>query len=283
MSDAVVTEKESSVSVERSRPINDTTCRRYLTLLAIKLLKPLRERCGTVLFLSDTLCVKYGSNTSLSEAATMQFIAKHTSIPVPRMYCAFAHQTRTYIVMERLPGQPVGAGWFNRSEENKAKLLEQLKEMVKGMRRITPLADVGIASVDGGLLYDPRLPGTSNCFGPFESISEFHKHLRGGLEAHPEHKPEISELISWQDIHKSPLVFTHGDLSSLNILASGDKITGIVDWETAGWYPSYWEYSTAWNVNLQNEFWRDEVDKFLEHMPEELEMEKLRLRYFGDV
>jgi thiamine kinase-like enzyme len=78
-------------------------------------------------------------------------------------------------------------------------------------------------------------------------------------------------------------VFTHGDLSSLNVLASGDKITGIVDWETAGWYPSYWEYSTAWNVNLQNEFWRDEVDKFLEHMPEELEMEKLRLQYFGDV
>jgi hypothetical protein len=182
MSDAVVTEKESSVSVERSRPINDTTCRRYLTLLAIKLLKPFRERCGTVLFLSDTLCVKYGSNTSLSEAATMQFIAKHTSIPVPRVYCAFAHQTRTYVVMEKLPGRSVGQGWFKRSEESKAKLLEQLKKMVEEMRRLTPPADVGVATVDGGILYDPRLPGTSNCFGPFESISEFHKHLEEALK-----------------------------------------------------------------------------------------------------
>jgi len=34
-------------------------------------------------------------------------------------------------------------------------------------------------------------------------------------------------------------VFTHGDLSSLNVLVRGDQIVGIIDWETAGWYPSY--------------------------------------------
>jgi aminoglycoside phosphotransferase len=267
----------------RSRPINDTTFRRYLTLLAIKLPKPFRTRSGTVLFLSDRLRVKYSSNTSLSEAATMQFIAKHTSIPVPRVYCAFAQQNQTCIVMERLHGQPVEARWFQRSEESKAKILGHLREMVEEMRHITPPADVGVANVDGGPLYDPRLLGPSNRFGPFVSISKFHHHLRGGLAPHPEHKPEISKLISWQDEFESPLVFTHGDLSSLNILASGDNITGIIDWETAGWYPSYWEYSTAWNVNPQNEFWRDEVDKFLKSFPGDLEMEKVRLQYFGDV
>jgi hypothetical protein len=177
-----------------------------MTLLPIKLLEHFQERSGTMLFLSDTLCVKYGSNTSLSEAATMQFIAKHTAILVPHVYCAFARQNRTYIVMERLPGQSVGARWFNRPEESKAKLLEQLKKMVEEIRRLTPPADVGVANVDGG----------------------------------------------------------------------------IVDWETAGWYPSYWEYSTTLNVNPQNESWRDEVDRFLEPKPEELEIEKVRLQYFGD-
>jgi thiamine kinase-like enzyme len=97
------------------------------------------------------------------------------------------------------------------------------------------------------------------------------------------HEPEISELISQQDKLQSAPVFTHGDLSSLNVLASGDEIVGIIDWETAGWYPSYWEYTTAWNVNPQNQFWRDEVDRFLQPMHEELEMEKTRLKYFGDV
>jgi thiamine kinase-like enzyme len=154
--------------------------------------------------------------------------------------------------------------------------------MVEEMRHITLPADFGVANVDCGSLYDLRLPGTSNNFGPFRSISEFHKHLRGGIEAHPEHKPEISELTSQQDKLESALVFNHGNLSSLNVLASGDEITGIIDWETAGWYPSYWEYSTASNVNPQNQFWRDEVERSFKPMPEELEMEKVRLEFFGN-
>lgn len=58
-------------------------------------------------------------------------------------------------------------------------------------------------------------------------------------------------------------VLTHGDLSSLNILAHGDDIVGIVDWATAGWYPSYWEYTTACQVNPQSSIWRSETDHFL--------------------
>lgn len=265
----------------RPEQINASTSQRYLTLLAIKLLKRFRPRKGTVLFLSKNICVKYGALVNLNEATTIQFVAKHTSVPVPRVYCAFATSERSYIVMERVHGEPVGQGWLNRSEESRRKILDQLKDMVGEIRRIKPPTGTGVAHVDGGPLFDLRLPGTSNHFGPFETIQDFHRHLRNGLEAHPEHKPEISELISQQDALQSDLVFTHGDLSSLNVLASGDKVVGIIDWETAGWYPSYWEYTTAWNVNPQNQFWQDEVDKFLQPMHKELEMEKIRLKFFG--
>ena len=121
------------------------------------------------------------------------------------------------------------------------------------------------------------------CHGPFKSVHDFHLHLRGGFETLPIHFPDVGELIALQDRDWPPPVFTHGDLSSLNILARGDKIVGIIDWETAGWYPSYWEYTTAWQANPMNYFWREEVDKFLDPMPKELEMEKIRLKYFGDV
>ena len=79
-------------------------------------------------------------------------------------------------------------------------------------------------------------------------------------------------------------IVTHGDLSSFNILVRGDRVVGIIDWETAG-YPSYWEYSMAWWLfHPDNEFWRWETDRFLDPiMPQELEMEKMRIRYFGDV
>lgn len=112
--------------------------------------------------------------------------------------------------------------------------------------------------------------------------SNFHKYFRNDLKPQPGLRADLSELISLQENTPSALVFTHGNLSSLNILVSGDEVVGIIDWETAGWYPSYWEYTTAWNVNLQNPFLQDEVEKFPEPMPEELAMETLRLWYFGD-
>jgi aminoglycoside phosphotransferase len=281
MSHSLAPEKESPANAQQPQGINASAFRRYLTLFAIKLLKRLRRRKGAVQLLSRTTCVKYGETVTLNEASAMLFIAKHTSIPVPRVYCAFTHHNQQYIVMERIRGEPVGAGWSKRSQESRTKVLDYLKKMVEEMRRITPPEEVGVANVDGGPLYDPRLPGSSLYFGPFKTVQDFHRYLRGGQEAHPDHWADISELIARQENTPSELVFTHGDLSSFNVLTSGDEIVGIIDWETAGWYPHYWEYTTAWNVNPHNEFWRNEVDKFLQPMPEELAMEKIRRKYFG--
>jgi len=49
-------------------------------------------------------------------------------------------------------------------------------------------------------------------------------------------------------------VFTHGDLQPKNIIVqktggSGEGKTGlkvvIIDWETSGWYPYYWEFCNS--------------------------------------
>jgi len=43
-------------------------------------------------------------------------------------------------------------------------------------------------------------------------------------------------------------VFTHADLAPRNIIIdqSTFEVTGILDWECAGWYPAYWEYTNMW-------------------------------------
>lgn len=219
----------------------------------------------------------------LSEASTMHFVAQNTSIPVPKVLCAFTHSGINYIVMERIQGEMIGFRWVKRSEESKARLLSQLKEMIQEMRELQPPEGMGVANSDGGSLYDCRLPGSSLCFGPFRTVRDFHRHLRTGLDFDGiDVNAEVQDLVKQQN-KDWPLVFTHGDLSSLNILASEDKIVGIIDWETAGWYPSYWEYTTACQVNPQNSFWINEIDKFLIPMPEELSMERTRQKYFGDI
>lgn len=47
---------------------------------------------------------------------------------------------------------------------------------------------------------------------------------------------------------KHPSTFTHGDLQRQNILVSteaGTRSIALLDWETAGWYPTYWGYMRA--------------------------------------
>lgn len=149
------------------------------------------------------------------------------------------------------------------------------------MRELQPLEGTKVASTDGGSLFDCRIPGPSLRFGPFDTIQNFHRHLRMGIEFGSRLDLEIQELIKQQS-KTWPLVFTHGDLSSLNILVRGDDIVGIIDWETVGWYPSYWEYTSAHQVNPQSSSWVNEIDKFLQPMSEELAMERVRQKYFGD-
>ncbi|KAL4968843.1 aminoglycoside phosphotransferase family protein [Aspergillus stella-maris] len=242
----------------------------------------MRPHHSSVLMVIEKLCVEYGRRVHLFEASTMRFVAQHTTIPDPKVLFAFEHSGIVYIVMERINGDMLGKGWVKRSEKSKAKLLSQLTEMVNEMRQLQSPERTGIASIDGGSHYDCRVPGTSLRFGPFGTGQNFHKHLRTGMEFDPRLDTEAQDSFKQQD-NTWPLSFTHGDLSSLDILARGDDIAGIIDWETAGWYPSYWEYTCAHLANPQNSFWVHEIDKFLQPMPEELAMEQTRQKYLGDV
>lgn len=272
-------------------PFKNTWPRRYATLLAHRLAARTSLNLGGAVIVPPRFVIKAGSFKDLSEASTMRFVAQRTSIPVPKVYCSFKHKDITFIVMRRVRGQMLIGGpdstavsWKQRSSESRAKILTQLRDMVDEMRSLSPPSDGKVANVDGGSLWECRLPGGTGRFGPFEDVAAFHLHLRKGMPSppHPDQLEEVKDLIARQEKGSWPLRFTHGDLSSFNILVRGDEVVGVLDWETAGWFPSYWEYTTAWNVSPMNEFWRDEVGKFIEPFPEELEMERVRRKYFGD-
>lgn len=262
---------------------------RTLILLLVKareksLLRPLWRRQRGLLHVSN-ICIKIRPNESLAEAHAMQFVAHHTSIPVPEVYYAFVHKGNSYIVMRHIKGQMAAYLWRRRSEESKARILEQLRGMVAELRSIPVPDGAGVGNIEGGPLYDCRLP-SKLYWGPFASVREFHSALVNGLDLDVEscmpNFPDLPELFEFHRKSGEELVLTHGDLSSLNIMVRGDDVVGIIDWETAGWFPPYWEYSCARYVNFRNEFWADYVDRFLEPMPYELRMEAVRRKYFGD-
>lgn len=254
--------------------------RTHLTLIAVAASERFCLRRSTVLFLPHGICVKYGTLRYLSEAASMQYIASRTTIPVPKVYCAFERKGITYIVMSRIPGSPIGHKWEQRPEASKARLLKQLEAYVEEMRLLEPSHPGMIEDVDGDKLYDTRLSGRPGGFGPFTSIQNFHAFLRDGIGSAPGQIPEVNELVEKHDHYRFTTRFTHGDLNSMNIHVKGDDIVGVHDWEAAGWFPEYWEYTSAKNVNPYNGFWEAEVGKFLDEYPEAAHMEQLRQKYF---
>lgn len=237
-----------------------------------------------VVFVSPQLCIKSKPDTSLAEAAAMEFVRRNTSIPVPKVYSAFEHNGRVHIVMQKIRGTSVAYTWHSRDEQSQQRILDQLREMIGQLRNIPAPSGTGVSNTNHGPIFDPRLPRESR-WGPFHSVREFHTALVDGHDLAGLADPAFPDLLDLTSFHNQPwsqVVFTHGDLSSLNIICRGDEVVGIVDWETAGWFPSYWEYVSAWNVNPRNYFWQDEVDKFLEPFPRALKMDAIRRKYYGD-
>jgi aminoglycoside phosphotransferase len=274
-----------------SLPIKNKFFHRALTLTALRTTANLYKHPGVfAVLISKWHLVKTGPDVHLSEAVTMKFIAENTSIPVPKVYCSFIYKNRTYIVMERVRGRVLHAVWGTLSEKSRQDLLHQLKLMFDGLRALERPRDVGVQNCVGGSLYDSRIPHCRHRFGPFKNIQDFHLWLREEHqlssieEKQDEHQDwrEIKEMAVRQDGAWPPPVFTHGDLNPFNILVRNGKIVSIIDWEFSGWYPPYWEYTSAWYGNRLRPYWQNVLDKFLEPYPDDLKMEITRQKWWGD-
>ena len=190
----------SSPTNTQSKPslsVNDTPLRRFFVLATLRLLGRILPRRGPVIMLSKNLCIKIGTLQQPAEAATMQFVAKHTSIPIPKVHCAFERKGRKYILMERVQGHILRDDWLKRSAESKEKILAQIKNMVDQMRRIPPPSGQGISNVVGGPLFNGRLSGGSY-HGPFDTVQDFHRYLREGYEGGMKMRP--TRTGSWNGI-----------------------------------------------------------------------------------
>lgn len=294
--------------------VNATWTRRALTRLALQTTARLfYRRQGPCVPVSGSVLVKSGPSVHLTEAATILFVAANTSVPVPRIYSAFVHDDECHIVMERIQGVPIAHALATATDEARGRLLQQLRCMIQELRALLPpshgtttgttttttttTASTRVESCVGGSLRDSRIPRSRPRFGPFDTVHAFHRWLREDLrleevitsqqsqsQSQSQNAEDLKDMIGAQDgPWPTGTVFTHGDLNPFNILVRGDRVVGIVDWEFAGWYPAYWEYTSAWCGNVVRPSWQDLLPQFLDTFPEELKMEITRQRFWGDL
>ncbi|KJK64322.1 Phosphotransferase enzyme family protein [Aspergillus parasiticus SU-1] len=164
-----------------------------------------------------------------------------------------------YRVMQLIPGADLSKLWDELSCNEKASICDQPREIFTQIRTIPSPGYFG--SVTGGPVQhrffewmdeDPRING------PFETSENFHL----GMALHSQKQEERND---------HPSTFTHSDLLKQNIMvqelpqsdghsARQFEVTGIIDWEMAGWYPRYWEYAAF----FVDSFWAGEWEKKIE-------------------
>ena len=180
----------------------------------------------------------------LVELEALKYVAQYTSLPVPRVYGTYRVDGRLYIEMEYIEGETVQAAWVGRllSSAEKKVIVEQVAGYIKRLRLLEPPQKGVVASAEFKQCLDYRVGYT--LFGPFFSHEEFHSFLRGHIPL--ESCTQVyGESVTLCHARQYRTYFTHADLCPRNLIVRNGKIVAIVDWQFAGWYPEYWEYTKA--------------------------------------
>ncbi|CAK7226975.1 hypothetical protein SBRCBS47491_006412 [Sporothrix bragantina] len=192
--------------------------------------------------------------------------------------------------MGRLPGSQLQLVWESLADKEKNHILVQLKSIWTYLRSIP--APSLFSSVTGGPLRhrfflwlepDPRITG------PFQTEVDLCRALALRSQKNWEtnsQRPWTSEFFA-RHLHKAlcnhPVVFTHGDLQRKNVLVEqlpmtspdGERqfrVSAVLDWEDAGWYPNYWEYAALFVDFDWHDDWPEKIENVLEPCPLEAAM-----------
>lgn len=223
-------------------------CKRTLYDWCFKLGRSLgRNVSARVCLLPFGLALKITSDPSANEATALRLIGNLRGVRTPFLVDSAASTEKAYLLTTWVAGPTVGDVWDDLSASDKDAVVEDLQHQMDSMRRqTTSPSSHPISNVIGGPIGDHRIPWATPQV--YKSNREFAKQVWIGLEM-PGIRDTLSPVIRSFIERDVAVVFTHGDFLMRNLIipisvehwrVSGESIC-IVDWETAGWMPVYWE------------------------------------------
>ncbi|KAJ8482001.1 hypothetical protein ONZ51_g5642 [Trametes cubensis] len=167
-------------------------------------------------------------------------------------------------------------------------LIEDLRRALTELRSIPPPHPDVVSGLHNRPLSSIRCTIAPHELGRFDSQLAFKNKILNHVGLIFEDRVPALRRLAEPVLEKHHRIcFTHADLHAQNILVRDDgQLAGIIDWEHAGWYPEYWEYTMIEyhmpNRPLLQLFW-DTVHPFGEEpYTEELALEWALWRSTGD-
>lgn len=205
--------------------------------------------------------VKYWANAAAQahEASALKWVAANTTVRVPKLVATLKDKKTGFVfnILEHIPGTNLSDEFDSLSKPERAHISAQLASALASLRAPASPGYIGglnRAPCRDYLLWSPAADPRRS--GPFDNQAQ----LIDGLAAHiadnhtEPYVAHVRDLLA-PVLTDHRIVFTHGDLHMKNIMlvpagslpdSGGRKFDiAIIDWQAAGWYPEYWEYTNA--------------------------------------
>ncbi|KAH9908220.1 protein kinase-like domain-containing protein [Xylariomycetidae sp. FL2044] len=214
--------------------------------------------------------IKFGVSVHPIEAHNMLYVAKSTTVPVPKVYAIYQCQeqcqeeqcTITYIVMEYVPGKTLLDVWDSLDQARKTSIAQTLRAYFEQLRQLPHPGYYG--NIAGGPPHDdiitvgatsPHAAKTS--FATEDELINYVIRVYS-LETGERMAPKVRyyrHVLPTELRGDGDPVFTHNDFQRKNVMVKPDGELVVIDWEYASWLPTYWEYASA---TLASGGWRDD-------------------------
>ncbi|KZT03437.1 uncharacterized protein LAESUDRAFT_729242 [Laetiporus sulphureus 93-53] len=175
-------------------------------------------------------------------------LARAMGVPAPR-FLSFGSiddpSVFPSLLMTRVPGMELE--YLTDDQVDFDVLKDDLIKILTSMRSFASPWGDAVCGVDGGPLTGPLMPASP--LPPSANEAGFQQAIRDVAAMTFTSKEQIFQraVVATERFFSLPthaIVFTHGDLNRHNIMVGVDgHISGIIDWEAAGWLPDYWEVS----------------------------------------
>ncbi|KAK3295307.1 uncharacterized protein B0H64DRAFT_432082 [Chaetomium fimeti] len=228
--------------------------------------------------------VKYGQSNGalLQEGENMLFVERSTTLlRIPKVYAVF-HDEATgndFIVQEYIPGQCLGSVWRDLTATQKTAITSQLRQGLDELRSIPSPGYYGgiwrqptreCNFEDPVKIWEPHNDVTIS--GPQETEEQWIDAMWrcAGSRVDPSQRDTLPQLrVDYHAAFKGHKpVFTHACLFRSEMILREDGVVVLIDWEYAGWYPTYWEYCSAmW----MGDRWGSEISEILDEFIPELD------------
>jgi Phosphotransferase enzyme family len=209
---------------------------------------------------NDDYVLKAGTRVRPAETAAMSLVQRHTDVPIPSFIHSEYDERRQqgHLWMGVVPGRTLDVVWDKLHVNTKRWVCRNIWSMIgkiRGIRRPPECQPFFQCLADGSTTHDPLIEDLNQPPRPLLSddalrarIHERYLHYAGRRYA-----LELPDMLP----RSSSSIFTHADIAPQNIMVDSTcRITGILDWEAAGWYPEYWEYANIMRPACQFGDWQ---------------------------